>query len=620
LPELHLPTVSFFSAILSGFLGLATLWVWTRDRGETALASWALTRLISAVGSMLLGLRGVAPDWASIELANVLIAISMGLSWTGSRQFEGRRAMPWAILAGAVVWVIACRIPIFYATAELRVGLMAILLLIYNGLTLWEFLRGQRALPLPSRPIFIALLAGVTAAYLVLTILTMGFSPRLEGQLPYAYWLVALLLLNVVLLGGGTLLLVALVKEKAEVRSTAALAAARDAADRANLNKSQFLARMSHELRTPLNAVLGLSQILAEDSTLGAEQRRKVETLEQAGRHLLAIVNDVLDMTRIEAGHLKPVITPVRLEPFLRDTLALLRESAAARGVALSLHVDPALPPAIAADALRLRQILMNLMANAMRFTPAGGKVSVEAAPRDGMVAFTVTDTGSGVPPAMRPHLFEEFSQASGDEAREGSGLGLAISAALAGAMGGSLSHEDGPMGRGSRFTLSLPLRATNVVAAEQASPPPPTTKALSILVVDDIAINRLVASELLKVAGHRAIQADSGLAALDLLKQEPLPDLILMDERMPGLDGSETVRRIRAMPGPAARLPIVALTADVLPMQVAAMRAAGFDDHLAKPLDRTELLAALARWGGGRAPATSSWSSSPPPSGAAPG
>jgi signal transduction histidine kinase/ActR/RegA family two-component response regulator len=603
LSALHLPTVSAFSAILSSFLGLATLWLWTRDRGEPALGSWALTRLISSVGTVMLGLRGVAPDWMSIDLANALVCISFGLNWTGARQFEGRRPIPWALLAGTVIWLAACRIPAFQADADARVALMALVLLVYNSLTLAEFIRGQRALPLPSRPVFIALLGGVTVIYLVMTFVTLAFSPRAAGPLPQAYWLGALLLLNVVLLGGGTLLLVALVKEKAEARSTAALAAARDAADRASLNKTQFLSRMSHELRTPLNAVLGLAQVLAADSSLAPEQRRKAETLEQAGRHLLAILNDVLDISRIEAGRFIPEPGPLRLEEFLRRHAALWCGRRPPREqVELSLQLDPALPPAIAADALRVRQVLMNLLANAIRFTPPGGTVALEVAPRDGMVGFAVTDTGSGVPAALRPHLFEEFAQASGDEARSGSGLGLAISAALAEAMGGRLTHEDGPQGRGSRFTLSLPLVAAEIGEAEGAPtlPAGPPAKELNILVVDDIATNRLVAAELLKAAGHRVIQAPSGLSALALLEREPLPDLILMDERMPGLDGSATVRRIRAMPGPVAQLPIVALTADVLPGQVQAMMAAGFDDHLAKPVQRGELLAAVARWGGG--------------------
>nr|WP_314070690.1 ATP-binding protein [uncultured Roseococcus sp.] len=602
---LHLPTISIFSAILSSFLGLAMLWLWLHDRREPALASWALNRLLSALATVLLGLRGIAPDWLSIDLANTVVCLSFGLGWTGARQFEGRPPLTWAIFAGAGVWLAACQFPGFYADTDARVALVALLLIAYNGLTLREFVRGQRTLPLPSRPLFIALLAGVTVAYLALTSITLAFLPRPPGQLPHAYWLGALLLLNIVLLCGGTLLLVALTKEKAEARSTAALAAARDAADRASLQKTRFLSRMSHELRTPLNAVLGLAQVLADDRSLGPEQQRKAETLEQAGRHLLAILNDVLDISRIEAGHFLPMPRPLGLAKFLDDMLALLKETAAARDVTLVLRLDPALPPIVSADALRLRQILMNLLANAIRFTPSGGTVSLEVLQRGSETCFAVTDTGSGVPAALRPHLFEEFSQAEGDQALAGSGLGLAISAALAGALGGRLTHEDGPEGRGSRFTLLLPLPIAEPVRAEVPPPlpaEPPARQGLNILVVDDIATNRLVAAELLKAAGHRVVQAPSGQFALTLLEREPLPDLVLMDERMPGLNGSDTVRLIRAMPGPVAGLPIVAVTADVLPAQIKKMMAAGFDDHLTKPMDRGELLAALERWGYGSA------------------
>lgn len=601
---LHLPTISIFSAILSSFLGLAMLWLWTRDRDEPALASWGLTRLLSAGGSVMLGLRGAVPDWLSIDIANALICVSFALSWTGARQFEGRQPLPWAILLGAVIWLAACRLPYFQANPDARVVLIALLMISYNTLGLLEFVRGQKVLPLPSRPLLIALLGGVTVTYLGLLGFTLPFSPRPAGQLPYAYWLSALLLLNIVLLGGGTLLLVALVKEKVEARSTAELAAARDAADRASLNKTQFLSRMSHELRTPLNAVLGLAQVLATDSSLGSAQRRKAEMLEQAGRHLLAILNDVLDISRIEAGRFTPMPAPLHLGEFLGATLAFVRETAAAKGVGLSLRLDPALPTSVAADALRVRQILMNLLANAIRFTPPGGTVTLEVTSQDGTVSLAVTDTGSGVPATLRPQLFEEFAQAEGDEARNGSGLGLAISANLAGAMGGRLTHEDGPEGRGSRFTLSLPLPAAEIGEAGEAPPLPtgPTARmGMNILVVDDIATNRLVATELLKAAGHRVVQAASGLSALALLEREPLPDLILMDERMPGLNGSETVQRIRAMAGPAAGLPIVALTANVLPEQIRDMMTVGFDDHLAKPVERGALLSALTRWGAGR-------------------
>jgi len=602
LPNIHLPTVFVFSSILGGFLGLATLWLWSLDRRETALASWGLARLLGAGGTVLLGLRGLVPDWASIEVANLLLCIGYGLHWTGARQFEGRRPIPWGLLLGAMIWIGANRFPAFHASIDARVALMALVMLSYNGLAVMELVRGQRANPLPSRPLFISLLVAVSITYVAIAAATLAFAPRPIGnQLPQGFLFGALVLIGVVFLAGGTLLFVAMVKEKTEQRSTAALAAARDAADRANAHKTRFLSCMSHELRTSLNGVLGLAQALAHDASLGARQRRQAETLNQAGRHLLAIVNDVLDIARIEAGRFVAHPRPLRPEPFLRETLTLADEAAATKGVSLALRLDPAVPGSVLGDALRIRQILLNLLANAIRFTPRDGTVLLQVTGDAAGMRFAVIDSGSGVPAALRPHLFEEFVQADNAESQSGSGLGLAISAALARAMGGSLGHADGPQGVGSCFTLALPLPACAAEIRPAAQDLPlalgtPRQYPLHILVVDDVAANRFVAAALLEPAGHRVTGVAGGQEALDLLARGELPDLVLMDEHMPGLTGSATVRRIRAMPGRAAALPVLALTADALPEQVQAMLEAGFDAHLSKPVERQALLAAVAR------------------------
>jgi len=601
-PEIHLPTVFVFSSILGGFLGLATLWLWSLDRGETALASWGLARLLGAGGTVLIALRGQVPDWISIDVANLFLCLGYGLHWTGARQFEGRRPIPWALLVGAVVWLCANRIPAFHDSIDARVALMALVLLGYNGLAVMELVRGQRVNPLPSRPLFITLMAAVSVIYIALAAATLAFAPRPVGnQLPQGFMFGALVVLQVVFLAGGTLLFVAMMKEKAEQRSTAALAAARDAADRASAQKTRFLSRMSHELRTSLNGVLGMAQALSHDASLGGRQRRQAETLDQAGRHLLAIVNDVLDIARIEAGRFVANPRPLQTEPFLREALTLAEDAAAAKGVTLALRLDPAVPGTVLGDALRIRQILLNLLANAIHFTPRGGTVTLQVTAEAAGIGMAVIDSGSGVPAALRPHLFEEFVQGEQEDQQNGSGLGLAISAALARAMGGQLSHADGPNGVGSCFTLALPLPACDAEVRRTVQTLPLVAAAarqdaLHILVVDDVAANRFVAAALLEPAGHRVTGAASGQEALDLLDGGELPDLLLIDEQMPGLSGSATVRRIRAMPGRAALLPILALTADALPEQVQAMLDAGFDAHLSKPVERLALLAAVAR------------------------
>jgi CheY-like chemotaxis protein len=274
--------------------------------------------------------------------------------------------------------------------------------------------------------------------------------------------------------------------------------------------------------------------------------------------------------------------------------------------VALSLQTAPDLPDAVLADPMRLRQILLNLLNNALKFTPRGGSVTlaVNWAPEDdpddmpdvAALDFTVTDTGPGVPANLCPQLFEDYTQGPGEAMSGGTGLGLAISARLALAMGGALTHADGPGGRGSRFTLrlQLPLAPMPASLAPEPAPtlPPP---GLRILVVDDIAANRMVAEALLRQAGHEVDSAEDGHAALAAIARGPQPDVVLMDQSMPGMDGHTTTRHIRALPGPAGLLPIVALTADAMPEQINATLAAGMDGHVVKPIDRATLLAGIA-------------------------
>lgn len=593
---LDVPTVFAFSMMLSVTLGGLLLWLWGRDREQTALASWGIGRLLGALALPMLAARGFIPEWVSIILANTFVCAGYGLTWAGARQFEGRRAWPAGVALGAVVWITACQVPMFFHSGIARISLIGVIVAAYNVAAAMEFHRGQKLSPLPSRPILVLLLLSVGGIYGICGPLAAIFPFKQNGVgLPASLWFGLLISLGLALVAATTILLVALTKERAEFRSTTILASARDIAAEASSQKTRFLARMSHELRTPLNGVLGLAQVLASDPEQGERQRHQAETLEQAGRHLLAILNEVLDLSRIEAGRLELSPRPVVLTDFLRETLALVNGSSMSNGVTLALAEPIDLPPTVSADPMRLRQILLNLLNNALKFTPRDGRVTLTVSRGPGTtLRFAVTDTGPGVPEALRRRLFEDFAQAEAQNASGGSGLGLAISARLALAMGGDLAHADGPDATGSTFTLTLPLPAVAapvVPAAIQTSLP----LGLRILVVDDVALNRMTARALLQHAGHVVHEAEDGPAALAAIASGPLPDIVLMDQSMPGMDGNTAARHIRSMAGPAGRLPIVAVTANALREDIDASLNAGMDGHVAKPIELKTLLTAIA-------------------------
>jgi signal transduction histidine kinase/DNA-binding NarL/FixJ family response regulator len=377
------------------------------------------------------------------------------------------------------------------------------------------------------------------------------------------------------------------------------LAEARDEARAAAQAKSQFLSRMSHELRTPLNSILGFAQLLAADGELSEEQRSQVQTLLGAGRHLLDLVNGLLDLSKIEAGHLKLVERTVALPALLGSCAELLRPEAHRKGIKLSLALADSLPGHVRGDPTRLRQLALNLLSNAVKYTPPGGAVVLRATAApiplpDGqmMIRVEIEDTGPGIPKALVNRLFQDFQQIA-PALEPGTGLGLAISARLAEAMGGRIGC-DSEAGRGARFWVELPLPLAD---APEDSDPRPAEAArggpLRVLVVDDVEANRRVARAMLSSAGHSVELAADGSAAIEAVTANEF-DAILMDLQMPFMDGLEATRRIRALPNRRGRVPIFALTASALPEQIEQCRQAGMDGHLAKPIDRSALVALL--------------------------
>lgn len=377
------------------------------------------------------------------------------------------------------------------------------------------------------------------------------------------------------------------------------LAAARDAAAAAGAARMAFLARMSHELRTPLNGILGFAQVLQDDPRLAADQREQVRIIHAAGGHLLSLVNSLLDLSKIEAGRMELALRPVRLQHLLEGCVGLLSLEAARKTIALRMDFDASLPVAVMVDPTRLRQMMLNLLSNAVKFTPAGGAVTLAVRPLpDGEVRLEVRDTGPGIAPEQRRKLFQDFVQLGDPEAEtvevEGTGLGLAITARLAEMMGGRIGCDGAP-GGGSVFWIEIPLRhAETPPPAALPAAPRAVVPSMHLLVVDDIAANREVARALLRADGHIVETASDAIQAIERVAAGGI-DAVLMDVQMPEIDGLEATRRIRALPAPMGQVPVLAVTASVLPEQIQACRDAGMDGHLAKPIERQSLALALA-------------------------
>jgi signal transduction histidine kinase/CheY-like chemotaxis protein len=378
---------------------------------------------------------------------------------------------------------------------------------------------------------------------------------------------------------------------------------AREAARQANRAKSNFLATMSHEIRTPMNGVLGMAQLMKRDET-NPVQADRLDVLIDSGEYLLSILNDILDVSKIDAGKLEMVTAAEDLHDFLRRVVGFWAPRAEERGVSLELELAPNVPQGVFVDALRLRQVLFNLIGNALKFTDEGSvKVVAEAASWDDdtvQLHLAVRDTGPGIAAQHLPHLFDRFSQADETEARRfgGTGLGLAIVKQLAELMGGRVWVES-ELGRGSTFHVEVSLAVVQepiaAVEAEANEPQAMAMDALRILAVDDNAVNLLVLEQLLTSLGHSVSKASSGTEALRALGDETF-DLLLTDIQMPGLTGLDVLESLRAAPGPNQAIPVIALTADVTSGGRQRYLDQGFTEHAAKPIQLQDLLGAVVR------------------------
>jgi PAS domain S-box-containing protein len=392
-------------------------------------------------------------------------------------------------------------------------------------------------------------------------------------------------------------------RRRAEVERAQLLAAeraARTEAERANRAKDDFLASLSHELRTPLNAILGWARMLRTDALDGTQRERALESIERNSQVQAQLIEDLLDVSRIAAGKLRLEPTTLDLRTVVHRAVALVRASAEAKHVHLEVRMNPAIVPFVG-DGVRLQQVVWNLLTNAIRFTPEGGRVSVSLSPRDTRVLLTVSDTGQGIGADLLPHIFQRFRQGqpAGPTSRTGLGLGLAIVRQIVELHGGAVAaHSDGE-GRGATFVVTLPCGPSVSSAPAHAGPALPASgfpqlSNVRVLLVEDDVDSRAVLTAVLRQCGAEVVEAGSSREALEAFGQTSV-DILVSDIGLPDGDGYDLIRTIREQSGPSADVPALAVTAFARVEDRRRAMLAGFQTHVSKPVEPLELAVVVA-------------------------
>ena len=388
-------------------------------------------------------------------------------------------------------------------------------------------------------------------------------------------------------------------RELQEAKDAAETAAS--LAEQASRAKTEFLAAMSHEIRTPLNGILGYTDLLLDDGSVGEAHRRQLERIRNSGSALRTVVDDILDFSKIEAGRVDLEPLPFSLSQLVDGVVSIVSGGLGKKLLKVVTEIEPNVPPILVGDQDRLRQILLNLLNNAVKFTPWGTvtvSVTRGGASLGATLRFAVTDTGIGIPEESRDRLFQRFSQVDGSVRRTygGTGLGLAICRSLVEAMGGSIGVESvHPHGSTFWFEVFLPTGTSHAVVDEQGTDDVQFRPA-RILLAEDNEINQDLARAVIEKAGHAVDVVCNGAEAILAIQGAPY-DLVLMDVQMPVMDGISATRHIREMDHACREVPIIAMTANVLPSQIADLKAAGMDDHVGKPFKQAVLRDAITRW-----------------------
>jgi signal transduction histidine kinase/FixJ family two-component response regulator len=604
-------TLSIMTAVSSLVFSFASLTVALLVPKERHLRQWALGAGAAALSTLLLGLRGILPELVSAVFANTLLTMAFILMYQGSRGMvrlppPGRGIWLFAAFAFAgLAWFTVVQPSAF--SRVLIVSLVLIPLLLLTSVAFWryDYGLGPSSLRVANRLTVLVYGVGVvlfvvrlfpayqrsdTAAYLSSTSALL-VAPFFWAIL-FNVWMAIMITLTV------------------SARLQAELAQARDQAEANSVAKSQFLANMSHEIRTPMNAILGMLRLL-QGTELSPRQADYANKAEGAAKSLLGLLNDILDFSKVEAGKMSLDPQPFRPDHLMRDLSDILSANVGSKTLALEFEQDPALPPVLVGDAMRLGQVLLNLGSNALKFTSQGrvviGMRLLALEGHTAKVAFSVQDSGIGIAPENRDHIFSGFAQAEASTTRRfgGTGLGLTISQRLVELMGGDL-RLDSVLGQGStfHFTLALPLAAEPVRRASgspdavqsqgAAGVAPQRLAGMRLLVVEDNPINQQVAQELLASQGAQVTLAANGqLGAEAVASTQPPFDAVLMDIQMPVLDGYGATRLIRQRWSPQ-QLPIIAMTANAMASDRQACLAAGMNDHVGKPFDLNHLVAVL--------------------------